>query len=82
MTIRADERHAITTHIRFLASKRELLYSSFRAVGKHLEESRLALVKAYKKAEIDTYDINFNTAEGIREILLDCFSGIVAMYAD
>ena len=47
-----------------------------------LEASRKALVRAHKAAEVDLRKMDFHCADGVHEMLRDCFTAIAEKYKD
>lgn len=66
----------------YLPNKVKLMHPSVRDAVKHLIEARRGLVRAYKTAEKDIYDISFRAADGVHEMLRECFAAISARYDD
>ena len=65
------------------ASMLDLLHPAVREAGDLLEESRLALVDAYRVAEKDLRKMDFHSsAEGVYEMLQDCFVAIAEKFKD
>ena len=65
------------------ASMLDLLHPAVREAGDLLEESRLALVDAYRAAERDLRKMDFHSsADGVYEMLRDCFMAIAEKFKD
>lgn len=59
-----------------------MLHPAVRAVGAKLQESRRALVRAYKKAEKVIHEVDFHCADGVHEMLRDCFISIAQQFEE
>ena len=67
----------------YFFSMLDFLHPAVRDAGDLLQESRLALVKAYKTAEKDLHNMDFHSsADGVYEMLRDCFMAIAEKFKD
>ena len=77
-----EKRTDLMTSQNFLLMRRSMLHPALREVGTMLQESRRALVRAYRKAEEVVSAMDFHSADGVHEVLHDYFASIAAKYAD
>ena len=65
-----------------MLEKSRLLHPAVQEAIKHLDQARGLLVQAYKDAEKDLSKIDFHVADGMHEVLRDCFNTIASAYTN
>ena len=75
-------RHLVMTTPFFFILRLELLHPAVRSVGQALRNSRRALVRAYKEAEMDAHTVDFHSADGVHEMLRDCFASVSRQFEE
>ena len=66
----------------YLFSKLDNLHPAVRAAGHMLEESRRKLVRMHRTVGKNLYKIDFHSADGVHEMLRDCFASIAEKFKD
>ena len=76
------KRESVMTNQNFLAARIRMLHPALREVGKKLLESRRELVRAHSKAEKVVRKIDCHSADGVHEMLHDCFAFIAERFSE
>ena len=76
------KRSLVMTFVVYFMNKMEDLHPALHEVVLALRQTRVAIVRAYKKAEKDVSTLDWHAADGLHEVLRDRFTAIAKKFEE